>query len=88
MVFKSLHKPIAWFGVPRPLFFFIFIMAYEIFILSNSIKAAAIFFVGLFLAARIAMKIDHQLFPIIARSTLMRAHYDAAKQAIPNVEIR
>jgi hypothetical protein len=85
-VYKSLHKPLTYLGVERALFFFVCVGAVAIFNLFTSLLAAVVFWVGGFIFAQWATNSDDKFLKIIGKS--YNARYDAAKQQVPNVEIR
>ena len=87
-VFKSLHKPLTYLGVERTLFFFICVGAVGAFNLFNSIFAGFAVFVGGFAFGYWATNSDPAFLRIIGRSERYKTRYDAAKQAIPQVEVR
>lgn len=87
-VFKSLHKPLTYLGVERSLFFFICVISVGVFNLFNSLLAGLILFVGGFAFGHWVTNTDPALLRILGRAEKYKSRYDAAKQAIPYVEIR
>jgi type IV secretory pathway TrbD component len=85
-VYKSLHKPLTYLGVERMLFFFVCVGAVGVFNLFNSLIAAVVSWVGGFMFGQWATNSDPAFLKIIGKS--YNARYDAAKQQVPNVEIR
>jgi len=86
-VYKSLHKPLTYLGVERTLFFFICVGAVGAFNLFNSILAGLAVFVGGFAFGRWVTSSDPAFLRILAKSERYKARYDAAKQAVPRVEV-
>jgi type IV secretory pathway TrbD component len=87
-VFKSLHKPLMYLGVERTLFFFICVGAVGAFNLFNSLLAGVAVFIGGFAFGHWITSTDPALLRILAKSERYKLRYDAAKQAIPQVEVR
>jgi type IV secretory pathway TrbD component len=87
-VFKSLHKPLTYLGVERSLFFMVCVTAVGSFNLFNSILAGAVVFIGGFLFGHWVTNTDPSFLRILGRADRFKARYDAAKQQIPNVEVR
>lgn len=87
-VFKSLHRPLTYLGVERTLFFFVCVGSIGAFNLFNSILAGLILFVGGYSFGHWATNSDPAFLRIVGRSERYRVRYDAAKQAIPRVEVR
>ena len=85
-VYKSLHKPLTYLGVERSLFFLVCVVAVSLFTLFNSLLAAVIFWAGGFMFGQWATEKDPAWLKIIGKNYNTR--YDAAKQQVPNVEIR
>ena len=85
-VFKSLHKPLTYLGVDRTLFFFVCVTAIGAFNLFNSLLAGVVIFLGGFLFGQWVTESDPAFLRILAKPYKIR--YDAAKQQIPNVEVR
>jgi hypothetical protein len=88
VVFKSLHKPLTYMGVERKLFFFVCVAAVGAFNLSDSLMAGFIVFLGGYAFGYWVTTEDPAFLYIIAKSGKAKTRYDAAKQQIPNVEIR
>jgi hypothetical protein len=86
-VFKSLHKPLTYLGVERTLFYFVSVGAVGAFNLFDSVLAGLAFFCGGFLFGHWVTNTDPAFLRILARSDRYKPRYDAAKQAIPRVEV-
>ena len=80
-VFKSLHKPLTYMGIERTLFFFVAVSAVGMFNLFNSIIGGSIF-------GHWVTNSDPAFLKILGRSEKFKLRYDAAKQTVPNVEVR
>jgi hypothetical protein len=87
-VFKSLHKPLTYMGIERKLFFFISVAAVGAFNLFDSILAGIIVFIGGATFGYWVTNEDPAFLYILAKSGKAKTRYDAAKQQMPNVEIR
>jgi type IV secretory pathway TrbD component len=87
-VFKSLHKPLTYLGVERSLFFMVCVTAVGCFNLFNSILAGAVVFIGGFIFGHWVTNSDPAFLRILGRADRFKPRYDAAKQQIPNVEVR
>lgn len=87
-VFKSLHKPLTYLGVERTLFFFVCVAAVGCFNLFNSLIAGIVVFLCGYTFGSWVTNTDPAFLKIIARSDRYKNRYDAAKQAITNVEVR
>jgi type IV secretory pathway TrbD component len=87
-VFKSLHKPLTYMGIERKLFFFISVAAVGAFNLFDSILAGIIVFIGGAIFGYWVTNEDPAFLYILAKSGKAKTRYDAAKQQMPNVEIR
>jgi type IV secretory pathway TrbD component len=87
-VFKSLHKPLTYLGVERSLFYFISVGAVSAFNLFNSIVAGIAIFLGGFAFGHWVTNSDPAFLRILAKSERYKLRYDAAKQRIPQVEVR
>ena len=87
-VFKGLHKPLTYMGIERKLFFFICVGSVGCFNLFDSLLAGGIVFLGGSAFGYWATNEDAAFLQIIGRSSRFKARYDAAKQQLPNVEIR
>ena len=87
-VFKSLHKPLTYMGIERKLFFFVCVGAVGCFNLFDSLLAGFVVFLGGSIFGYWVTNEDPAFLLILARSERFKARYDAAKQQIPNVEIR
>lgn len=86
-VYKSLHKPLTYLGVERTLFFFVCVGAVGAFNLFNSLLAGLAVFVGGFAFGSWVTSADPAFLRILAKSEKFRPRYDAAKRAIPRVEV-
>lgn len=86
-VFKSLHKPLTYLGVERTLFFFVCVGAVGAFNLFNSLLAGLAVFIGGFAFGSWVTGRDPAFLRILAKSEKYKVRYDAAKQAIPRVEV-
>ena len=87
-VFKSLHKPLAYLGVERTLFFFVCVGAVGAFNIFNSLLAGLAVFAGGFVFGYWATNSDPAFLHILAKSEKYKPRYDAAKQQVPRVEVR
>jgi type IV secretory pathway TrbD component len=87
-VYKSLHKPLTYLGIERSLFFIICVSAVGLFNIFNSILAGVAVFIGGYLFGVWVTEKDPAFLQILARSEKFKVRYDAAKQKLPNVEIR
>ena len=87
-VFKSLHKPLTYMGIERTLFFMVCVTAVGTFNLFNSILAGIVVFIGGAAFGHWATNSDPAFLKIIGRSEKFKLRYDAAKQKVPNVEVR
>ena len=87
-VFKSLNKPLTYMGIERKLFFFISVAAVGAFNLFDSILAGIIVFIGGAIFGYWVTNEDPAFLYILAKSGKAKTRYDAAKQQMPNVEIR
>ncbi len=87
-VFKSLHKPLTYFGIERRIFFCVAVVAVGLFNLFDSLMAGFVVFVGGMIFGYWVTNTDTAYLTILMRSEKFKARYDAAKQQLPNVEIR
>jgi type IV secretory pathway TrbD component len=87
-VFKSLHKPLTYMGIERKVFFFVCVAAVGCFNLFNSLLAGFVVFVGGAGIGYWMTNEDPAFLQIIGKSEKFKPRYDAAKQQLPNVEIR
>jgi type IV secretory pathway TrbD component len=87
-VFKSLHKPLTYMGIERTLFFMVAVSAVGMFNLFNSIIGAAVVFIGGCVFGHWVTNSDPAFLKILGRSEKFKLRYDAAKQTVPNVEVR
>ncbi len=87
-VYKSLHKPLTYLGVERTVFYLVCVLAAGTFNLFNSLVAGLIFFAGGYVFGYWVTNTDPAFLHILGRSERYKARYDAAKQAIPRVEVQ
>ena len=87
-VFKSLHKPLTYMGIERTLFFMIAVSAVGMFNVFNSIIGGIIVFIGGCIFGHWVTNSDPAFLKILGRSERFKLRYDAAKQRVPNVEVR
>lgn len=87
-VYKSMHKPLTYLGIERSLFFVICVSAVGMFNIFNSMLAGVAVFIGGFLFGLWVTESDPAFIQILAKSERFKLRYDAAKQKVPNVEIR
>ncbi len=87
-VFKSLHKPLTYLGIERRIFFSVAVGAVACFNLFDSLLAGFVVFLGGMIFGYWVTNSDPAFLSILMRSEKFKARYDAAKQQIPNVEIR
>ena len=87
-VFKSLHKPLIYFGIERRIFFCVAVTAVALFNLFDSLLAGFVVFLGGMILGSWVTNFDPAFLSILMRSEKFKARYDAAKQQISNVEIR
>ena len=86
-VFKSLHKPLTYLGVERSLFYLVCVGAVGAFNLFNSILAGIAVFLGGYAFGHWVTTSDPAFLRILAKSEKYKPRYDAAKQAVPRVEV-
>ena len=86
-VFKSLHKPLTYLGVERSLFYLVCVGAVGAFNLFNSILAGIAVFIGGYVFGHWVTTSDPAFLRILAKSEKYKLRYDAAKQAVPRVEV-
>ena len=87
-VYKSLHRPLTYLGVERTLFFFVCVAAVGAFNLFNSLLAGLAVFFGGFAFGHWVTNADPAFLRILARSEKYKTRYDAAKPAVPRVEVQ
>ncbi len=87
-VFKSLHKPLTYFGIERRIFFCVAVGAVACFNLFDSLLAGFVILTGGMIFGYWVTNADTAYLTILMRSEKFRTRYDAAKQQIPDVEIR
>ena len=86
-VFKSLHKPLTYLGVERSLFYLVCVGVVGAFNLFNSILAGIAVFIGGYVFGHWVTTSDPAFLRILAKSEKYKLRYDAAKQAVPRVEV-
>ena len=86
-VFKSLHKPLTYLGVERSLFYLVCVGAVGAFNLFNSILAGIAVFIGGYVFGHWVTTSYPAFLRILAKSEKYKLRYDAAKQAVPRVEV-
>ena len=77
-VFRSLNKPMTLLGVERRMFFFVLIVAFLLFQLSDTLMPAVVLFVILRVGARGLTQADPQLMRVLMNSTRFQSRYDPA----------
>jgi type IV secretory pathway VirB3-like protein len=87
-VYRALHRPLTYFGVERRLMYAVIVVSAIFFNASHSLLGGLVIFVGLYLSSLFLMEHDPQRLLIYLRSSHFAERYDAAKQALPRVEIR
>ena len=87
-VYKALHKPLTYLGVERTVFYFVCVGAVGAFNLLNSLLAGLAVFIGGYIFGRWITTTDPAFLKIMGKSERFKTRYDAAKQQVPNVEIR
>ena len=87
-VYKALHKPLTYLGVERTVFYFVCVGAVGVFNLFNSLLTGAAVFIGGYIFGRWITTTDPAFLKIMGKSERFKLRYDAAKQQVPNVEIR
>ncbi len=87
-VYKSLHRPLTYLGIDRKLFIIVAVTSMATMELLHSLLAAALVFVASASMAYWVTQKDPAFLIIALKADKFRARYDAAKQQIPNVEIR
>ena len=87
-VFKSLHKPLTYMGIERSLFILAATAALATFEVSRSLLGGLTMFAGCASFGYWATKKDPAFLKIVLKADRFRRRYDAAKQQVPNVEIR
>jgi type IV secretory pathway TrbD component len=87
-VYRSLHKPLTYLGVERTVFYLVCVAAVAAFNLFNSLLAGVIFFIGGYAFGSWITTTDPAFLRIIAKTSRYKLRYDAAKQQVPNVEVR
>ncbi len=87
-VYLSLHKPHAYLGIERTLFFFVCVTVVGAFNLFNSLLAGIAVFLGGFAFGHWVTNTDPAFLKILARSERYKTRYDPAKQSFPRVEVR
>ena len=87
-VYKAPHKPLTYLGVERTFFYFVCVGAVGAFNMLDSLLAGAAVFIGGYIFGRWVTTTDPAFLKIMGKSERFKARYDAAKQQVPNVEIR
>ena len=87
-VFKSLHKPLTYIGVERTLFFMTAVSAVGDVQPLNSIIGAILVFIGGCILGHWVTNPTPAFLKILGCSEKFKLRYDAAKQIVPNVEVR
>ena len=87
-VYKAPHKPLTYLGVERTFFYFVCVGAVGAFNMLDSLPAGAAVFIGGYIFGRWVTTTDPAFLKIVGKSERFKARYDAAKQQVPNVEIR
>ena len=87
-VFKSLHKPLTFMGIERKLFATSLALSMGIFEFTGSLLTTLVIFAGSTGFAYWATQKDPAYLTIVLKADRFKRRYDAAKQEIPNVEIR
>ncbi len=87
-VFKSLHKPLTYLGIERRIFFCVSVVAVALFNVSNSLMAGFVVLIGGMIFGYWVTNTDTAYLTILMKSGQFKVRYDAAKQQLPNVEIR
>ena len=87
-VYKSLHKPLTYMGIERSLFVLGATTSMATFQLSHSLLAGLVMFAGAAGFGWWATQKDPAFLKIMLKADRFRRRYDAAKQQVPNVEIR
>lgn len=87
-VFKSLHKPLTYMGIERSLFIMTVTAAMTTFEVSHSMLAGLTAFAGCGSFGYWATQKDPAYLKIVFQADRFKSRYDAAKQQVPNVEIR
>jgi type IV secretory pathway TrbD component len=82
-----MHKPLTYIGVERTLLYFVCVGAVGAFDLFDSVLAGLAVFFGGFVFGHWVTNTDPAFLRILARSDRYKPRYDAAKQAIPRVEV-
>jgi type IV secretory pathway VirB3-like protein len=77
-VYRSLSKPMTILGVERRLFFFILMVAFLLFHLSETLLPALVLFGILWTLAKAATQADPQMLRILLNSSRFAARYDPA----------
>jgi type IV secretory pathway TrbD component len=87
-VYKSLHRPLTYMGIERKLFIAIGVSAVVMFNLFSSFISAIVVFIAGVIFGRWVTRTDPAYLSIsFGRLSKYKTRYDAAKQAIPKVEI-
>ena len=87
-VFRSLHRPLTYFGVERGVFFTVCVLAVTTMDLFDSVLAGVMVFSSGYVFGRWLTKTDPAMLQILVRSQRFRLLYDALKQEVSKVEVR
>ena len=87
-VYKALHKPLMYLGVERTVFYFVCVGAVVPSTCSTRFLPEPQVFVGGYIFGRWATTTDPAFLKIMGKSERFKTRYDAAKQEVPNVEVR
>lgn len=82
-VFRVLNKPMTLLGVERRLFFFILVVSFVLFHLTEALVPAVVLFGVLWAFARAATQTDPQILRILINSNHFGTRYDPALPRSP-----
>lgn len=77
-VYRTLNKPMTLLGVERKLFFFILVVSFLLFHLTEALAPAVVLFGVLWACARAATQTDPQILRILINSNRFGTRYDPA----------
>ena len=77
-VYRTLNKPMTLLGVERKLFFFILVVSFLLFHLTEALVPAVVLFGVLGAVARAATQADPQILRILINSNRFGTRYDPA----------
>ena len=77
-VYRTLNKPMTLLGVERKLFFFILVVSFLLFHLTEALVPALVLFGVLWAFARAATQTDPQILRILINSNRFGTRYDPA----------